>query len=173
MPLSYALDMQEDKRAVFRVEDDVLAALTALTGALGTLTVNRKRMEAMAGMGHPTAIEIADYLTERGVPFRDAHEAVGRLVRLAEDQGIELADLDDADFAAADERLPGEVRDRLRLGEVVARRTSLGGTAPVRVVEEAARAQRWLSWQRDHVHNLIARGLPAVLQPSAQHSGMG
>jgi argininosuccinate lyase len=173
VPLSYALDMQEDKRAVFRVEDDVLAALSALTGALGTLKVNRKRMQAMAGLGHPTAIEIADYLTERGVPFRDAHEAVGRLVRLAEDQGIELADVDDADFAAADERLPGEVRDRLRLGEVVARRTSLGGTAPVRVFEEAARAQRWLSWQRDHVHDLIARGLPVALQPSAQHSGMG
>ena len=164
VPLSYALDMQEDKRAVFRVEDDVLAALRALTGALGTLTVNRKRMAAMAGVGHPTAIEIADYLTERGVPFRDAHAAVGRLVRLAEARDVELAGLADADFAEADERLPGDVRDRLDIQTVVERRTSLGGTAPSRVREETRRASRWLRWQREHVQDLVARGLPAALQ---------
>ena len=168
VPLSYALDMQEDKRAVFRVEDDVLAALRALTGALRTLTVNRERMAEVASLGHPTAIEIADYLTERGVPFRDAHAAVGRLVRLADDREVELVDLDDADFAATDERLPGNVRDRLNLADVVARRTSLGGTAPARVLEEAGRAHRWLRWQSDHLQDLIARGLPAALQPLAR-----
>lgn len=167
VPLSYALDMQEDKRAVFRVEDDVLAALRALTGALRTLTVNRERMATVAGLGHPTAIEIADYLTERGVPFRNAHAAVGQLVRLADDKGVELADLDDDDFGSADARLPGDVRDRLGLHDVVARRTSLGGTAPTRVHEEAARANRWLRWQRDHVRDLTIRGLPPALQPPA------
>ena len=167
VPLSYALDMQEDKRAVFRVEDDVLAALRALTGALGTLTVNREVMAAMASRGHATAIEIADYLTERGVPFRDAHAAVGQLVRLAETKGVELADLDNTDFAAADERLPGDVRNRLELRAAVKRRDSLGGTAPARVREEAARANRWLRWQCDHVHDLIRRGLPPALQPPA------
>lgn len=167
VPLSYALDMQEDKRAVFRVEDDVLAALRALTGALDTLAVKRERMAAVAGMGHSTAIEIADDLTERDVPFRDAHAAVGRLVRLAEDRGVELADLDDADFAEADARLSADVRDRLDLPTAVARRTSLGGTAPARVREEAARATRWLRWQRDHIQDLIGRGLPPALQPAA------
>ncbi len=167
VPLSYALDMQEDKRAVFRVEDDVLAALRALTGALDTLTVNRERMAAVAGMGHSTAIEIADDLTEQDVPFRDAHAAVGRLVRLAEDRGVELADLDDADFAEADSRLSADVRERLDLPRAVARRTSLGGTAPARVREEAARANRWLRWQHEHVRDLVARGLPAALQPAA------
>ncbi len=167
VPLSYALDMQEDKRAVFRVEDDMLAALRALTGALGTLAINRERMTAVAAMGHPTAIEIADYLTERDVPFRDAHAAVGLLVRLAEDRGVELAELDDDDFSSADERLPGDVRDRLDLREAIARRTSLGGTAPARVREEAARATRWLRWQREHVQDLVGRGLPPALQPSA------
>ena len=164
VPLSYALDMQEDKRAVFRVEEDVLAALRALTGALRTLTVNRERMAAVASMGHPTAIEIADYLTERGVPFRDAHAAVGRLVRQAESRGVELADLNDADFSEAHERLTADVRDRLGLHQAVARRTSLGGTAPTRVKEEAARAHRWLRWQHDHVRDLTSRGLPPALQ---------
>ena len=167
VPLSYALDMQEDKRAVFRVEDDVVTALRALTGALRTLTVNRRRMAEVASLGHSTAIEIADYLTERGVPFRDAHAAVGRLVRLAEDRGVELAELDKADFVEADKRLSGEVRVRLELQRAVARRTSLGGTAPSRVHEEAARASRWLRWQRDHVHDLADRGLPQTLRPSA------
>lgn len=167
VPLSYALDMQEDKRSVFRVEDDVVAALRALTGALRTLTVNRGRMAEVATLGHSTAIEIADYLTEQGVPFRDAHAAVGRLVRLAEDRGVELADLDEADFVEADERLSGDVRNRLELQRAVARRTSLGGTAPSRVHEEAARANRWLRWQRDHVQDLTGRGLPPALRPSA------
>ncbi|MDE2867437.1 MAG: argininosuccinate lyase [Chloroflexota bacterium] len=167
VPLSYALDMQEDKRSLFRVEDDVVAALRALTGALRTLTVNRERMAEVASLGHSTAIEIADYLTERGVPFRDAHAAVGRLVRLAEDRGVELADLEEADFVEADERLSGDVRDRLELQRAVARRTSLGGTAPARVREEAARANRWLRWQRDHVQDLTGRGLPLALRPSA------
>lgn len=167
VPLSYALDMQEDKRAVFRVEDDVVGALRALTGALRTLTVNRRRMAEVASLGHPTAIEIADYLTERGVPFRDAHAAVGRLVRLAEDRGVELADLDEADFVEADERLSGDVRNRLELQGAVARRVSLGGTAPARVREEAERANRWLRWQRDHVQDLTGRGLPPDLRPLA------
>ena len=170
VPLSYALDMQEDKRAVFKVEDDVLAALPALTGALRTLTVNRDRMAVIASLGHPAAIEVADYLTERGLPFRDAHAAVGRLVRLAESRGVELADLSDADFAEADEQLPGEVRDRLNLRQVVARRTSLGGTAPARVQEEVERAGRWLRWQREHLDDLATRGLPAPLQPAARAS---
>ena len=167
VPLTYALDMQEDKRTVFRVEDDVLAALRALTGALRTLTVNRERMAEVAVLGHSTAIEIADYLTERGVPFRDAHAAVGRLVRLAEAKGVELAELDEADFVEADKRLSGDVRDRLDLQRAVARRTSLGGTAPARVHEEAARANRWLRWQRDHLQDLIGRGLPPALRPLA------
>lgn len=167
VPLSYALDMQEDKRSVFRVEDDIVAALRALTGALHTLTVNRGRMAEVASLGHPTAIEIADYLTEHGVPFRDAHAAVGRLVRLAEDRGVELAALDEADFAEADERLSGDIRDRLGLQSAVARRTSLGGTAPARVHEETARANRWLRWQCDHVQDLTSRGLPPALQPPA------
>lgn len=173
VPLSYALDMQEDKRAVFRVEDDVLAALRALTGALRTLTVDRERMAAVASMGHPTAIEIADYLTERGVPFRDAHAAVGRLVRLAEDRGIELADLDDADLAGGHDKLSADVRLRLDLQSAVARRASLGGTAPARVHEEAGRANRWLRWQREHVRDLVTRGLPAALQPVAQAQAEG
>ena len=170
VPLSYALDMQEDKRSVFRVEDDIVAALRALTGALRTLTVNRRRMAEVASLGHSTAIEIADYLTERGVPFRDAHTAVGRLVRLAEDRGVELADLDEADFVEADKRLTGEVRIRLKLQRAVARRTSLGGTAPSRVHEEAVRANRWLRWQRGHVNDLADRGLPPALRPSARAS---
>lgn len=169
-PLSYALDMQEDKRAVFQVEDDVLAALTALTGALRTLTVNRERMLAVAGLGHSAAIEVADYLTERGLPFRDAHEVVGGLVRLADARGVELTDLADADFAAANARLPGDVRVRLDPRTVVARRTSLGGTAPDRVAEEVGRARRWLRWQRGHVQDMIDRGLPAALQPAVNAS---
>ncbi len=167
VPLAYGLDMQEDKRTVFRVEDDVLPMLAALRGALDTLRVDRGRMAAAAQAGHPEALEIADYLTERGAPFRDAHQAAGRLVLLAESQGVTLGQLDDAAFAGVDDRLPGEVRARLDLARMVARRTSLGGTAPTRVLEEAGRARRWLTWQRQHLEGLAVRGLPPQLQPRA------
>ena len=166
LPLSYGLDLQEDKRAVFSVEDDLLVGLAAITGAMATIMVDRGRMEDLARQGHPEAIEIADYLSELGVPFRDSHAVAGRLVRLAESKNVSLAGLDDSDFAEVDSRLPGEIRIRLDPRGIVDRRTSYGGTAPALVVEEATRAQQRIAWHRERVRELVEDRLPKPLRGS-------
>ena len=164
VPLAYGLDLQEDKRAVFGVEDDLLVGLSAITGAIATVTVDRDRMADVARQGYPEAIEIADFLSELGVPFRDAHAAAGRLVRLAESKNVSLSGLDDSDFSDADSRLPGEIRQRLDLRGIVDRRSSYGGTAPALVVDEATRAQQRIGWNRDRLRELVGDGLPQPLR---------
>jgi argininosuccinate lyase len=164
VPLAYGLDMQEDKRAVFTVEDDLVVGLAAITGAMATIKVDRDRMAELARQGYPEAIEIADYLSELGAPFRDAHAAAGRLVRLAESKNVSLPSLEDSDFSEVDSRLPGEIRSRLDLRGIVDRRTSYGGTAPTLVLEEATRAEQRIDWHRDQVRQLAEDRLPQPLR---------
>ena len=166
VPMAYGLDLQEDKRAVFGAEDNLLGTLNALTGAMATIEFDRSRMRELAGRGHPAALEIADYLSELGVPFRDAHAVAGRLVRLAELKGVSLEQLEDVEFSKVDSRLPGTVRSRLGLREIVDRRVSSGGTAPRLVAQEAVRARQRIVWQRDHVCELVEHRLPQALRPA-------
>ena len=166
VPMAYGLDLQEDKRAVFGAEDNLLGMLHVLTGVIATIEFDRNRMRELAGRGHPAALEIADYLSELGVPFRDAHAVVGGLVRLAESKGVSLEELEDIEFSKVDSRLPGNVRSRLGLREIVDRRVSPGGTAPILVAQEAVRARQRIAWQRDHVRELIEQRLPNALRPT-------
>ena len=166
VPMAYGLDLQEDKRAVFGAEDNLLGTLNVLTGVMATIEFDRNRMRELAARGHPAALEIADYLSELGVPFRDAHAVVGGLVRLAESKGVSLEELEDTEFSKADSRLPGNVRRRLGLREIVDRRVSPGGTAPILVAQEAVRARQRIAWQRDHVYELIEQRLPNALRPA-------
>ena len=107
---------------------------------------------------------VSDFLSELGVPFRDAHAAAGRLVRLAESKNVSLSGLEDSDFSDADSRLPGEIRQRLDLRGIVDRRSSYGGTAPALVVDEATRAQQRIGWNRDRLRELVGDGLPQPLR---------
>lgn len=166
VPMAYGLDLQEDKRAVFGAEDNLLGMLHVLTGVMATIEFDRNRMRELAGRGHPAALEIADYLSELGVPFRDAHAVVGGLVRLAESKGVSLEELEDIEFSKVDSRLPGNVRSRLGLRGIVDRRVSPGGTAPILVAQEAVRARQRIAWQRDHVRELIEQRLPNALRPT-------
>ena len=163
VPLSYGLDLQEDKQALFRTEDCVLPTLRVMRGVIGTLCFRRDRMAEVAGQGYPTATELADYLAEQGVPFRTAHTIAGRVVRCAEAKGCALDELDDAELAEIDERLKPEVRLRLSLAGAVARRNSVGGTAPERVRVEAAEARAWIELQLGRVQELEERGMPQRL----------
>jgi len=99
-----------------------------------------ERMAELAPQGFSLATDIAEWLVKNGVPFRSAHEISGACVRECEKRGIELWDLTDDDFAAIDERLTPGVREVLSAEGSVAARTGHGGTAPVRVVEQLARA---------------------------------
>ena len=140
LPLAYNRDLQEDKEPVFDAVDTLAVLLPAVSGMVSTMTLHYERMAELAPQGFSLATDIAEWLVKNGVPFRSAHEISGACVRECEKRGIELWDLTDADFAAMDERLTPGVREVLSAEGSVAARTGHGGTAPVRVVEQLARA---------------------------------
>jgi len=138
MPFAYNRDLQEDKEPVFDAVDQLLLVLPAVTGMIATLRFDTVRISKSAPEGFALATDIAEWLVRNGVPFRDAHEVAGACVRAAEERGIELWDLDDAEFAAISAALTPDVREVLSLEGSVSSRASYGGTAPVRVREQLA-----------------------------------
>ena len=167
VPLTYGLDLQEDKQALFRMEDLVLPTLQIMREAFTTLRFDRARMAQMATTGHATATEIADYLVERGAPFREAHEIAGRVVTAAIAAGVELPDLTDDALRAIDARLGPELRERLTAESSVARRDVPGGAAPRRVRLAIADARGRIDLERGRLRELAASGLPPALTPWA------
>jgi argininosuccinate lyase len=140
LPLAYSKDMQEDKEQVFDAADALMLALAAMTGMVADMAPARERLRAAAGAGFSTATDLADWLVRRlGLPFREAHHVTGALVREAEARGIDLAELDLATMRAVHPGIGEEVFAVLGIDRSVASRTSYGGTAPVRVREQAAR----------------------------------
>lgn len=145
LPFGYGRDLQEDKRPIIEAFDNAIVSLRALSGAIATATFNAERMRAALAKGHLCATDLADFLVERGLPFREAHRIVGALVREAESRGIELSELPSDVLAAADPAL-AEPKARAALDPVAAveRRAVLGGPARVRVVEAIEEArERW------------------------------
>ena len=110
-------------------------------------------MAELAPAGFSLATDVAEWLVKRHVPFRDAHEITGALVRYAEEHGLELDGVDDAALAAISPHLTPDVREVLTVEGSVASRDGIGGTAPVRVDEQFAGLT-------DRVRHLVA-GLPA------------
>ncbi len=138
MPFAYNRDLQEDKEPVFDAVDQLLLVLPAVTGMIATLRFDTVRISKSAPEGFALATDIAEWLVRNGVPFRDAHEVAGACVRAAEERGIELWDLEDAEFAAISAALTPDVREVLSLEGSVSSRASYGGTAPMRVREQLA-----------------------------------
>jgi argininosuccinate lyase len=141
LPLSYNRDLQEDKEPVFDAVDTLLAVLPAMAGLIGSLRFHVERLTATAAGGHALATDLAELLVRRGTPFRDAHEVVGHLVVWCQVHDCELADVSDADLARISPLLTPDVREVLTVQGALAARASRGGTAPVRVAEQLARAR--------------------------------
>ena len=140
LPLAYDRDLQEDKEPVFDAIDTLAVLLPAVSGMIATMELHYERMAELAPQGFSLATDIAEWLVKDGVPFRRAHEIAGACVRACESRGIELWELSDADFTQIDPRLTPQVREVLSAEGSVAARSGRGGTAPVRVVEQLARA---------------------------------
>jgi argininosuccinate lyase len=149
-PLAYNRDLQEDKEPVFDSVAQLELLLPAMAGLVGSLTFDTERMAALAPAGYTLATDIAEWLVRQGVPFREAHEAAGAAVRVAEQRGVGLEELTDDELAAVSSRLTPEVREVLTIEGSVSSRDARGGTAPsqvaaqldaVRAVAEELRAQ--------------------------------
>ncbi len=141
LPFAYNRDLQEDKEPVFDSIDTLTVLLPAMSGLVATLTFDVERMAAAAPTGHALATDVAEWLVRRGVPFREAHELSGACVRLCDERGVELWDLSDDELAGISPALEPGVRDVLTVEGALNARSSFGGTAPARVLEqlEAAR----------------------------------
>ncbi len=133
-PLAYNKDNQEDKEPLFDTVDTLDDCLAIVADLVGTgLAPNADAMRAAAREGYATATDLADYLVRRGLPFRDAHEAVARAVRAAEQRRVDLADLTLAELQAFAPAIGPDVHAVLTLEGSVAARDGIGGTAPSRV----------------------------------------
>ncbi len=142
LPLTYGKDMQEDKVPVFEAADTLALALAAMTGMVRDMAADKAAMRAALGNGFITATDLADWLVRaRGLPFRSAHHATGRLVRLAEERSCRLDQLSLADMRAIEPRISEEVFEVLRVENSVKSRASHGGTAPEQVRRAIARAK--------------------------------
>ncbi|ARV64454.1 argininosuccinate lyase [Corynebacterium glutamicum] len=138
-PLAYNRDLQEDKEPIVDSVAQLNLLLPAMTGLVSTLTFNTERMRELAPAGFTLATDLAEWMVRQGVPFREAHEASGACVRIAESRGVDLIDLTDEELSGVDARLTPEVREVLTIDGAVASRATRGGTAGVRVAEQRAR----------------------------------
>ncbi|MGQ9687659.1 MAG: argininosuccinate lyase [Desulfobaccales bacterium] len=144
LPLAYNRDLQEDKEPLFDAVDTVKASVSLMTGMLGALTLREDRIAQALKGGYLSATDLADYLVQQGVPFRTAHEQVGRLVRYAEFQGKELWELSLEEIQRFASQVGPDVFEWLAIENVVARRASPGGTAPARVAAALEQVEREL-----------------------------
>ncbi len=144
-PLTYNKDNQEDKEPLFDAVDTLVQTLIIYADMVGGIRVKADRMREAAREGFATATDLADYLVRKGVPFRDAHEAVARAVKAAESAGVDLADLTLEQLRAFSPLIEADVFACLTLEGSVAARNHLGGTAPERVRAEIALARERLS----------------------------
>ncbi|SDV47981.1 argininosuccinate lyase [Chitinasiproducens palmae] len=144
-PLAYNKDNQEDKEPLFDTVDTVADTLRIFAEMVAGITVKADAMRDAALQGFSTATDLADYLVKRGLPFRDAHEAVAKAVRVCVERGCDLADLSVEEMRQALPEvvtyLGDDLRDSLTLDGSVQSRNHIGGTAPEQVRQAIARAR--------------------------------
>lgn len=143
-PLAYNKDNQEDKEPLFDTADTVIDTLRIYADMVGGIRVRAENMRAALRQGFATATDLADYLVKKGLPFRDAHEAVARAVRACEARGCDLAELPLDELRAFSPLIGDDVRAVLAIEGSLAARNHTGGTAPAAVRQAIARARERL-----------------------------
>lgn len=152
LPLAYAKDTQEDKEPVFDALDTVKDTLRAFIEMMPGVEPNREEMLRAAQAGYPAATDLADYLTKKGLPFREAHDVVGSVVRLAQDRNCDLADLTLEDLQGFSTLIEEDVYEKaLKLEACVAARDHVGGTAPNQVRYQVARWEETFAQRHQEV----------------------
>lgn len=132
-PLAYNKDNQEDKEPLFDTLDTILGSLRAFADMIPAIECKHANMYAAAKQGFSTATDLADYLVCKGLPFRDAHEVVGKAVAAALDKNVDLSELSLGDLQDFSEMIEEDVSEVLTLEGSVASRNHIGGTAPEQV----------------------------------------
>jgi argininosuccinate lyase len=141
-PLAYNKDNQEDKEPLFDTVDTLLGALAIFAAMVAGLEVDREKMLAAVKEGYATATDLADYLVRKGLPFREAHEAVAQAVRYAEEKRCDLSGLKLAELQQFSALIGKDVAAVLTPEGSVKARSHIGGTAPARVKTAIAKARK-------------------------------
>ena len=141
LPLTYDRDLQEDKEPVFDAIDTLRLVLPALAGTIASLRFDRRRLHDASVGGFALATDLAEELVTRGVPFREAHEVVGEVVRLAEAEGVELDRLDTERIAELHPAMDASVVERFDPQQAIDRRDGVNGTATARVRRQLERGR--------------------------------
>jgi argininosuccinate lyase len=147
LPMAYNRDMQEDKLPLFRTVDTVTACVKVYTAMLPRLVIKKDAMQAAATRGYLNATDMADYLVVQGMPFRQAHECVGKTVGYALEKGKELHELSLKDLQTFSALVKDDIFDFLSTEQVVNRRRSFGGTARENVIAAIATAVKELQME--------------------------
>ncbi|PCD09622.1 argininosuccinate lyase [Peribacillus simplex] len=145
LPLAYNKDMQEDKEGVFDTVKTIVGSLKIFAGMISTMKVKTDIMEKATKNDFSNATELADYLASKGMPFREAHEVVGKLVLFCVQNGCYLVDLSIEQFQEASELFDQDIYDALNPYEAVKRRNSAGGTGFAQVLLAIEKAEKLVS----------------------------
>ncbi|USK32901.1 argininosuccinate lyase [Bacillus sp. F19] len=144
LPLAYNKDMQEDKEGMFDTVRTVEGSLQIFIGMIGTLKVKKEKMKKATTEDFSNATELADYLAKKGMPFREAHEVVGKLVYTCIEKGIYLKDLSLEEYQDASSLFTSDIFETIDPYTAVAKRNSDGGTGFSKVIEAIAKAEKVL-----------------------------
>lgn len=149
LPLAYNKDMQEDKEGVFDALDTVSMCLKTMQGMIETMRVNEETMRRGANGGFMAATDLADYLVGKGMPFRQAHEVVGKIVAECEQTQKSLQDLSALEYTRENAAFGPDVLEAVDIEKVVERRNTHGGTGQRQVAQQLVLAQERLQKDQD------------------------
>jgi argininosuccinate lyase len=144
LPMTYNRDLQEDKEPTFDSVDTLTGSLEVMAGLLAESSFDRKRLEAATVDGFITATDLADYLVQKGVPFRNAHEIIGKIVRDCLDKGRVLSQLSIDELRTFSEHFNEDALETLTVQASLNEKDVPGGTAPARVQDAMEEARAFL-----------------------------
>jgi len=153
IPLAYDKDMQEDKEPIFDAYDTVRMCVDLMAGMLNTMTFRKDVMEASAKRGFTNATDAADYLVTKGVPFRDAHSIIGRMVLYCIEKGKALDDLTLQEFHQFSDKFGEDVHDAISMKTCVERRLTKGAPGRAAMEEEIRDLSDWLKAEQQQNEN--------------------
>ena len=148
-PLAYNKDFQEDKESLFDAVDTWKASIQIFAHMLENTEFRMDRIKAQMSKGFLNATDIAEHMVKAGIPFREAHSIVGRMVKLCETKGCELEELTDEELSSVDSRISKEVLGDISIEACVEGRKSFGGTAPSEVRRQIEVGRNWLNSQAE------------------------
>ncbi|MEM3058588.1 MAG: argininosuccinate lyase [Methanomassiliicoccales archaeon] len=157
LPLAYNRDLQEDKPALFDAYDTTKSCLRMLAESLSSINVNVGKMRKSAEQGYLNATDLADYLVLKGIPFREAHELVGKIVKYAIENNKKLEELDILEMKRFSDKIDDDVASFLSIDACIDRRKTYGGTSPEAVKNQIAECTLLLKRQRNFISYEKAR----------------